>query len=115
MRRTFFILICSIGTLSSCGSTKTAAEEISVIQESIDDGLLTFEGFISTKYKDQGCSYLFVYRDSSGNQAMVRPLELEERFKKEGIKVKVEFRLSRASNAGCDLANPVIIESIKEI
>lgn len=115
MRRTFFILICAIGTFTSCGSTKTAAEEISIVQESNNEGLLTFEGFISTKYNDQGCSFLFVYKDSSGNQAMVRPLELEERFQKEGVRVKIVFRLSRASNAGCDIANPVIIESIEAL
>lgn len=115
MRRNIFILICAIGTLASCASTKEKPEEINITQEANDDGLLTYEGFISTKYNNQGCSFLFVYKDDAGSQAMVRPIQLDERFQKEGIKVKIQFRLSRMSNDGCDLANPVIIESIEEL
>ena len=73
------------------------------------------EGVITNDYREQGCAFLFEFTDPDGSKRLVRPLQLDEEFKKDGLKVRIDFRMSRASNDGCDLAHPVIVESIEKI
>ena len=44
-------------------------------------------GYISAKYTDQGCDFLFVHEDDSKIEKIVRPINLQDELKKDGLKV----------------------------
>jgi hypothetical protein len=112
MRAKHLILVLSLGLLISCASTKANQLEENGLNTSEPMGV---EGIITNNYREQGCAFLFEFTDPEGNERLVRPLQLDEEFKKDGLKVRIDFRMSRASNDGCDLAHPVIVESIEKI
>ena len=105
------ILVLCLGALLSCATVKND----DVIPQVENDEFPFFQGVITNDYRLQGCDFLFEFTDSDGHKMLVRPLQLEEEYQRDGLNVRMRFRMSRASNGGCDLAHPVIIEEIELI
>jgi len=97
--------------LSSAGCKQTPETPVETPAEIPSEAV---KGKIVTTYADQGCSYLFVYQ-KDGKEEMLRPIELDAKYQKDGLRVAMVYRLSRVNNGGCDLANPCIIEWIEEV
>lgn len=110
MKALLLILILPLFGLMSCGTEKVAAEKAPYAQ--LEEGI---DGVITNAYRSQGCAWLFEYKDEHDHTIIVRPLELDSTFQKDGLHVRMVFRPSRASNGSCDLAHPVIVEGIEEI
>lgn len=113
MRAIHLFFVLSFGLLISCASSRNHALEEGNLSR--PDFKLGFEGVITNDYRDQGCAFLFEFEDDQGVKQIVRPMELTEEFKVDGLKVQLSFRMSRAMNGLCDLAHPVIVESIEKI
>lgn len=113
MKRWIVLVSAVFFVLLGCGTSKEVADNhekapYAQLEEGVD-------GRITNAYVLQGCPYLFEYKDENDHTIIVRPLDLDSRFQKDGLHVRMVFRPSRASNGGCDLAHPVIVEGIEEI
>lgn len=92
-----------LAALAACSSTRSSIEELQKQHPNAVEGVITAE------YSDQGCPYLFKYTDEDGNEAMVRPVQLPDELKVDGLKVLMETQPSKMHNEGCDVANPASI------
>ncbi|GEM_PF-6972788 len=107
----YLVILLSAFLIASCAGTKDA----SLSENTTPLDCTTVKGIITNTYREQGCSFLFEFEDENGVKQIVRPLELNAEFQKDGLKVILCFRPSKAMNDGCDLARPVIVEQIKYI
>ncbi|OFZ62826.1 MAG: hypothetical protein A3D92_01355 [Bacteroidetes bacterium RIFCSPHIGHO2_02_FULL_44_7] len=107
--KTRALLVVFAAFLVGCSSSVDLNEENVSLPH---DGFV--HGKITSAYRDQGCAFLFEYEEQ-GQKRLVRPFQLEEQYKIDGLEVKMKFSYSRIMNEGCDLANPVIIDSIVRI
>lgn len=111
MRSFQTLLVLCLGGLLSCATVKNDTAITQVQEEEFP----FVEGVITNDYREQGCDFLFEFTDREGHKMLVRPIELDEKYQKDGLKVRMRFRMSRIQNGGCDLAHPVIIEEIERI
>ena len=102
------LFILSLGLLSSCISSNSLVG-VSKNKSSM------IQGVITNAYREQGCAFLFEFKDTNGIIQLVRPLDLHDSFKKEGMLVRIKFRMSKEMNNECDLARPVIIDRIMAV
>ncbi len=106
MKLWIYLLILPV--MVACSSTKET-----VI--STPEDTLVADGIITTAYREQGCMFLFKCKDDQGTEVLFRPINLEEKYQKNGTRLRLHYHLSRAFNDGCDLAHPIVIDSVEEL
>ena len=113
-------VVLSIGLIAvmlccgaSCSSTQKAAEKGQDAASQIDETAMKEKGFTSgvIVYSDKegDCAYTI----SADNGATYDPINLEDEYKSDGMKVWFTFRGLRMMNR-CAKANPIDIEEIKK-
>ncbi len=74
------------------------------------DGVEWAIGVITNQFASEGCSFLIETVDN----ALLHPLQLNERFQQNGLRVRFEARLSRAPiTDGCHKGELVILDRIE--
>lgn len=66
-------------------------------------------GTVTTQYADKGCNLLIQLKEDS---SFLRPIELDQNYQVDGMEIWIKYHVSRASNAGCDIAIPIVIDTI---
>jgi len=111
---TFLILLVAIFAFSSCKSNLDETKISSTPDEkSMDQANGFTEALVSLKYVEQGCNVVLVMTIDN-IETLYRPLSLEDDYKVDGLKVKVNYTLSRAPQGDCLIANPVVINKIEK-
>lgn len=104
-----FVLIFFLAL--SCNSTKdsknAAMEKPFEIKKMIENGFK--RGVIVESEKKDNCPYIIEMQDN-GNVDYLDPIDLPDKFKKNGIAVWFKFTPSRRVKR-CQKANPVILEN----
>lgn len=70
------------------------------------------QAMVTTDYVDEGCSVLLEIEEG-GEKVLLMPIELEDKYRKHGTKVLIEYRLSRIMQSDCQKGRPIIIDKIK--
>ncbi|NVK65768.1 MAG: hypothetical protein HWE22_14335 [Flavobacteriales bacterium] len=69
---------------------------------------------VTTAYQSEGCDVLLEV-EVEGEIQLLLPIELEEKFKKQGTKLKITFHPSRIMHSDCHKGIPIAIDNIKLI
>lgn len=75
------------------------------------DGVIAI---VTTAYQSEGCEVLLEIEEN-GEKELFLPIELEDKFKKHGTKLKITFHPSRIMQSGCHKGIPISIDNIKLI
>jgi hypothetical protein len=90
--------------VSSCATNKP-----SVSQESELDKGKTL-GVVTNEFEKDGC--LWLIKLEGQNDTYLIPVQLEDKFKKNGLKVEFAFHYSRISQGACQIGQPAVLEDI---
>ncbi len=112
-----YIAGCSLGllVLGGCGSAKKSATAVVAPQpaatttSAVDDGYRT--GIITTAFASAGCP-LLIQLQPAGEVEYLIPIALDDRYKKDGMRLKFTSRPSKASSGNCGKGQPAILENI---
>ena len=83
-------------------STETPADEF-------------YTGIVTKDHAADGCDYLIKMTNKNANMEYILPIGLDVKYKKQGLKLKFTYRLSRASSGTCTVGSPAILENIEVI
>ena len=119
-----YLLVGFVGCFSACDSSKKSTEkQEKVVEESskstvlediqtLENGSSLGHGVVTNKHREEGCSFLVV-ATKNGEEVILHPANLNEEFKKDGLKVQIQYRLTRQPNTdGCHKGLFVEIEEI---
>jgi len=101
--------------MSGCSAKKITTETIDTNTEEKRTEQILKEGYIKAVIEDNtkgGCG--FVIKNESTGEFLL-PNNLEDKYKKDGLKVWVKIRPIRPAQGVCVIGNPVTIEEIKLI
>ncbi len=103
------ILAMLIALSAACGAKKQSVDSAAVVeQQEANAGFST--GTVSTAMVGDGCP-LVVTLDGVNNVFLI-PIGLDERYKKNGLKLRFKYRPSRASIGECRKGQAAILEEI---
>ena len=66
---------------------------------------------VTTKFVDDGCEVLLEIIEN-GKNVMLMPINIEDQYKVDGLKVIIQFHSSRIMQATCQIGRPIVIEKI---
>ncbi|MCF8277795.1 MAG: hypothetical protein K9J17_13760 [Flavobacteriales bacterium] len=92
--------------LVGCVPTKPS---VSLSGESDEEG---YFGEVTTKFAKDGCPILIQYKEGTELKYLI-PVQLDEQFKKNGLKVNFTFHYSRIAQGECQIGQPAVLEEIK--
>lgn len=92
--------------LVSCVSPKSNV----TVQQQVDEGF--FVGHITSELSKEGCPYLLQYKEGKEDKFLI-PVQLEDKFKQNGLKVKFKFHYSRIKQGECQMGQPAVLEFIE--
>lgn len=105
-----FVILVLISFLGSCCAQKEVLKD-----ENIDTNPTTEESTISGKVyiSSEGCPF-YIIAIEEGKEVKMYPVNLEESFKKNGIKIKFSYNLSRAMQpSNCQVDKVVSVSNVK--
>lgn len=70
-------------------------------------------GTVTNQFEQQGCEWLIQFNDGVEDKYLI-PIQLEQDFKKNGLKVVFSFHYSRISQGNCQMGQPAVLEDIKQ-
>lgn len=105
---TGFILVISV-LLMSASCRNSNGGEAETVESTIEGGV---DGVVTMKYSGSGCA-LLISVDKDGNEVFYIPVELDEKFKSEGMKVSMTFHVSRINQGSCLVGTPIVIDKIQ--
>ncbi|MCB9205652.1 MAG: hypothetical protein H6603_11790 [Flavobacteriales bacterium] len=71
-----------------------------------------YAGSITNEFETDGCPWLIQYNDGHEDRYLI-PVQLDQEFKKNGLKVQFRFHYSRILQADCQMGQPAVLEQIK--
>lgn len=71
-----------------------------------------YVGIITNEFEKDGCPWLIVYNDGVEDKYLI-PVQLDDAFKKNGLKVEFEFHYSRIAQGDCQMGQPAVLEEIE--
>lgn len=82
------------------------ADDSPAVETKIEEGYL--KAFATNQYGDEGCGWV-LYSEEVG---LLMPIDLEEKYKQEGLEMLVKYRPSRVQQETCFNAKPILIDEI---
>ena len=79
--------------------------------DSSDDSFT--HGVVTNEFEKDGCAWLIQFNDGVEGKYLI-PVQLEDEFKKNGLKIAFTFHYSRISQGVCQMGQPVVLEEIKQ-
>lgn len=70
-------------------------------------------GVVTMQYAAEGCDILIEAKED-GKKVFLIPIDLQTKFKVEGMKVTMTYHASRVNQGSCLKGHPIIIDSIEE-
>jgi len=101
--------------MMSCSAKKATSETANTNAEKERAEEIIKEGYIQAAIEDKttsGCG--FVIKNITTEEYLL-PNNLEDQYKKEGLKVWLKYRQIRPAQGSCTIGNPTTIEEIKII
>jgi hypothetical protein len=112
MKRAINLAVALIGCVvlmsASCKRAPEATSESVTVSE---PG--TTDGVMSLSHSDEGCALLISVMED-GEEVFYIPVELDEKFKTEGMKINFTYHDSRMNQGSCTLGHPIVIDAIKK-
>lgn len=71
-----------------------------------------FDGVVTNEFLKDGCPWLIKYQEGTEDRYLI-PVQLDNDLKKNGLKVKFRFHLSRIAQGDCQIGQPAVIEDIE--
>lgn len=106
-----YLLIFLFIGIYSCASkekaTKTNQEETAQDEPTIDQNMKAAT-LVDYSERDSTCSLLLVLED--GN--VLQPLQIDNEYRKDGIKVWIDFSYSKRKQGPCSFGTPIVINKI---
>ena len=111
MRNTAYFALAALALLVACNKTKPAAEAPPPPPTSALD---FHTGVVTMAHAAHGCPLLVETTTSEGAKMFI-PIGLDEKYHKDGLKLKFTFRPSRASSGACTHGRPAILEDVSVV
>lgn len=112
---TFFTFLVLV--IMSCANSDKATEkavEVETEMKEAADGWVT--GTITTAYADEGCGVMIQLDVTDASLGLLNPAALNERFQKDGMRVKLKFQRTRMPQPNeCNKGILVIINEIEKL
>ena len=89
----------------------TASKPTTKLQPELEEG--KYIGLVTNQFEQQGCEWLIQFNDGVEDKYLI-PIQLEQDFKKNGLKVVFSFHYSRISQGNCQMGQPAVLEEIKQ-
>lgn len=113
---TQFTLLIGLMTMTMSSACDEKAKNNSDMKDKVDNPTeLKHEGIVSREHAEDGCDYLIKLNESINGSNYLIPIGIDDKYKKQGLKLKFTFRSSRASSGSCNHGNPAILENIEVI
>jgi hypothetical protein len=106
MRLVFLLIVALVLSSSSCQQVVESNPEKEEVSETT--GTLAV---VTTEFSDEGCPFLLEIEEN-GKKVLLMPIELDEEFKKDGLRVSIEFHFSRIMQSECQKGRPIVLDSI---
>lgn len=103
------IITAAALALASCGTPKSATENTKAI-DSQEAGNGYSIGRMTSAHAADGCAWLVKLEDAGG--LFLLPIALEDRYKRDGLRLRFRYLPSKASNGGCLKGSPAVLEEI---
>ena len=87
----------------------TASKPTTKLKPELEEG--EYIGTVTNQFEQQGCEWLIQFNDGVEDKYLI-PVQLEEEFKKNGLKVVFSFHYSRISQGDCQMGQPAVLEEI---
>lgn len=97
--------------LSSSSCEEAAQSDTTPVEEELS-GETGISAIVTSEYADEGCTFLLQIEEER-EKVLLMPIELDEEFKKDGLKVSIQFHFSRVMQSECQKGRPIVIDSIK--
>lgn len=94
--------------LMACAPTKTSIS----LEKEREREEANYSGEVTTDFAKDGCPVLIQYKDSEELKYLI-PVQLDEQFKKHGLKISFSFHYSRIMQGECQMGQPAVLEDIK--
>lgn len=106
----FLLFGCSDKKIEETAVEKFAPDEV-VYPDEPNDGRWLY-GEITDDYANDGCAILI----DTPKSGMFMPLELNDKFKIDGLKVRIIYQLARnPGTSDCSKGQPILLEKIQAI
>ena len=102
----FFMGALFLFGLPACAPTKPS------VQADAKSEQTKLQGVVTNEFAKDGCPWLVTYQDGTEEKYLI-PVQLEERFKKNGLKLAFTFHYSRIMQADCQMGQPAVLEEIE--
>lgn len=103
------LIPATVLVLVACGTPKSATENKTAIAAQ-EAGQGYSVGRMTSAFSGEGCAWLVKLEDAGG--LFLLPIALEERYKRNGLRLKFRYRPSKASSGDCLKGSPAILEEI---
>ena len=114
MRNSALTALAAIALLVACNKTKPAAEATPPPPPPPTTALDFHTGVVTMAHAAHGCPLLVETATSEGTKLFI-PIGLDEKYHKDGLKLKFTFRPSRASSGACNEGRPAILEDVSVV
>lgn len=108
MLRTILSSFIAVVLLTACGGNKDMVNsDKAVEQQEANDGYTI--GRVTTQFIGDGCPLLIKLE---GTGIYIIPVALDEKFKRNDLRLKFKYRPSKASSGECQKGNPAVLEEV---
>lgn len=101
-----YISALSFLLMLGCASNKASVQPEVKLQEG------KYLGTVTNQFSQKGCNWLVKYNDGGEHKYLI-PVQLEGRYKKNGLKIEFGFYLSRIKQGNCQMGQPAVLENIE--
>lgn len=112
MRNSLLTVPVAVALLFACNKTKPVVQETAAPTSLATPDFHT--GVVTTAQSKSGCPFLVIMASGEGDKALI-PIGLDEQYLKDGLKLSFKFRPSRASNGGCLVGRPAVLEEVSVV
>ncbi len=102
-------LPCVLFMIMACNSTAPVADNSDM--KPSEDVLVEHVGTVTTAFADQGCDVL-IQMNSQSEYTDLIPIGLDDKYKKDGLVLRFNYRVSRAHQGDCRKGQAAILEDI---
>lgn len=111
MKHYALIAAAAIAWLVACNKQKPAAEATPEPPPPPATAVDLYLGVVTMAHASHGCPLLVETTTGEGTKLLI-PIGLDEKYHKDGLKLKFSFRPSRASSGACQEGRPAVLEDV---
>lgn len=112
MTKGLLAIIAVSALVLACGSKKPSVDNAAAVEQmEANNGFST--GRVTNAFAGDGCPWL-IHVDHADNLYLI-PIAMDEKYKKDGLRITFKYRPSKASSGECRKGSPAVIEEVSVV